>query len=109
MLGVAGGGGALAPPAVGMLSDRGYPRLASGCALSIGMIAFGWLWTFGGTITGLAIGGILLDLGGQANLVTNQTRVYKFIPEARNRINTALLFTCFFGGALCLFLPASAC
>jgi predicted MFS family arabinose efflux permease len=91
LLGLAGVAGALAAPAVGWLSDRGCPRLASGCALLIGMIAFGLLWTVGGMITGLAIGGIVLDLGTQANLVTNQTRIYRLMPEARNRINTVFI------------------
>jgi predicted MFS family arabinose efflux permease len=108
LLGLAGVTGALAAPVVGGLSDRGYPRLASGCALLIGMIAFGLLWTFGGTITGLAIGGIVLDLGTQANLVTNQTRVYRLIPEARNRVNTVFMVTYFIGGALGTFLAGFA-
>jgi predicted MFS family arabinose efflux permease len=108
LLGLAGVAGALAAPAVGLLSDRGYPRLASGCALLIGMIAFGLLWTVGGTIAGLAIGGIGLDLGTQANLVTNQTRVYRLIPEARNRINTVFMVTYFIGGALGTFLAGFA-
>ena len=108
LLGLAGVAGALAAPVVGLLSDRGYPRLASGCALLIGMIAFGLLWTVGGTITGLAIGGIVLDLGTQANLVTNQTRVYRLIPEARNRINTVFMVTYFVGGALGTFLAGFA-
>jgi predicted MFS family arabinose efflux permease len=108
MLGLAGVAGALAAPAVGWLSDRGYPRLASGCALLIGTIAFGLLWTVGGTITGLAIGGIVLDLGTQANLVTNQTRIYRLMPEARNRINTVFMVTYFVGGALGTFLAGFA-
>jgi predicted MFS family arabinose efflux permease len=108
LLGLAGVAGALAAPAVGWLSDRGYPRLASGCALLIGMIAFGLLWTLGRTIAGLAIGGIVLDLGTQANLVTNQTRVYRLIPEARNRINTVFMVTYFVGGALGTFLAGFA-
>jgi predicted MFS family arabinose efflux permease len=108
LLGLAGVTGALAAPAVGLVSDRGYPRLASGCALLIGMLAFGLLWTFGGTIAGLAIGGILLDLGTQANLITNQTRVYRLIPEARNRINTVFMVTYFVGGALGTFLAGFA-
>ena len=108
LLGLAGVAGALAAPVVGLLSDRGYPRLASGCALLIGMIAFGLLWTVGGTIIGLAIGGIVLDLGTQANLVTNQTRVYRLIPEARNRINTVFMVTYFVGGALGTFLAGFA-
>jgi predicted MFS family arabinose efflux permease len=108
LLGLAGVAGALAAPVVGWLSDRGYPRLASGCALLIGMIAFGLLWTIGGTITGLAIGGIVLDLSTQANLVTNQTRIYRLIPEARNRINTVFMVTYFVGGALGTFLAGFA-
>jgi predicted MFS family arabinose efflux permease len=108
LLGLAGVAGALAAPAVGWLSDRGYPRLASGCASLIGMIAFGLLWTVGGILTGLAIGGIVLDLGTQANLVTNQTRIYRLIPEARNRINTVFMVTYFVGGALGTFLAGFA-
>src|SRR5258708_22245031 len=108
LLGLGGVAGALAAPAVGLVSDRGYPRLASGCALLIGMIAFGLLWTVGGKIAGLAMGGIVLDLGTQANLVTNQTRVYRLIPEARNRINTVFMVTYFVGGALGTFLAGFA-
>jgi predicted MFS family arabinose efflux permease len=108
LLGLAGVTGALAAPAVGLVSDCGYPRLASGCALLIGMLAFGLLWTFGGTIVGLAIGGIVLDLGTQANLITNQTRVYRLIPEARNRINTVFMVTYFVGGAFGTFLAGFA-
>src|ERR1700724_4662040 len=62
LLGLVGVAGALAAPAVGWLSDRGYPRLASGCALLLGVIAFGLLWAVGRTIGGLAIGGIGSDL-----------------------------------------------
>src|SRR5580704_4088528 len=108
LLGLAGVAGALAAPVVGWLSDRGYPRLASGCALLIGMIAFGLLWTVGGAIAGLAVGGIVLDLGTQANLVTNQARVYRLIPEARNRINTVFMVTYFVGGALGTLLAGFA-
>ena len=108
LLGLAGVAGALAAPPMGWLSDHGYPRLASGCALVIGMIAFGLLWTVGGTITGLAIGGIVLDLGTQANLVTNQTRIYRLIPEARNRLDTVFMVTYFVGGALGTFLAGFA-
>src|ERR1700730_13040074 len=108
LLGLAGVTGALAAPAVGLVSDRGYPRLASGCALLIAMVAFGLLWTLGGTIAGLAIGGIVLDLGTQANLISNQTRVYRLIPEARNRINTVFMVTYFVGGALGTFLAVFA-
>jgi len=55
-----------------------------------------------------AIGGIVLDLGTQANLISNQTRVYRLIPEARNRINTVFMVTYFVGGALGTFLAGFA-
>ncbi len=108
LLGLAGVAGALAAPAVGWLADRGFPRLASGCALLIGVIAFGLLWTIGGKITGLAIGGIVLDLGTQANLVTNQARIYKLAPEARNRVSTVFIVIYFIGGALGTLLSGFA-
>jgi hypothetical protein len=68
----------------------------------------GLLWTLGRTIAVLAIGGIVLDLGTLANLVTNQTRAYRLIPEACNRINTVFMVTYFVGGALGTFMAACA-
>ena len=43
------------------------------------------------------IGVILLDIGQQAIHVSNQTRVYALIPEARNRLNTVYM-SCSFAG-----------
>jgi predicted MFS family arabinose efflux permease len=48
---------------------------------------------------GIALGVILLDLGAQANHISNQTRVYALRPEARNRLNTVYMVTYFVGGA----------
>jgi len=46
------------------------------------------------------IGGILLlDLATQANLVSNQTRIYSLLPDAANRFNTIYMSSYFAGGA----------
>jgi len=39
----------------------------------------------------------MLDLGIQAVHVSNQTRVYALIPEARNRLNTVYMTISFIG------------
>jgi predicted MFS family arabinose efflux permease len=49
---------------------------------------------------GRLIGGILLlDLATQANLVSNQTRIYSLLPDAANRFNTIYMSSYFAGGA----------
>jgi predicted MFS family arabinose efflux permease len=46
------------------------------------------------------IGGILpLDLATQANLVSNQTRIYSLLQDAANRLNTIYMSSYFGGGA----------
>ena len=51
---------------------------------------------------GLIIGVILLDLGAQSTLVSNQARIYSLLPEARSRLNTVYMVSYFAGGALVL-------
>ena len=87
MLGLAGIAGALGAPIIGRISDRRGPRLADLIALTLGLIAFALLLVAGRHLAGL-IGGILpLDLATQANLVSNQTRIYSLLPDAANRLN----------------------
>ena len=49
---------------------------------------------------GLIAGVILMDLGVQAGHVSNQTRIYAILPEARSRLNTVYMVSYFMGGAL---------
>jgi len=108
LFGIAGAAGALAAPLVGKLSDGNNPRknLMIGFVLQIVSIA---LFYFTGSHLYLfVIGIILIDIGQQAIHVTNQTRIYTLIPEARNRLNTIFMSVSFIGAscgsALGLFL-----
>jgi len=108
LFGIAGAAGALAAPLVGKLSDGNNPRknLMIGFILQIVSIA---LFYFTGSHLYLfVIGIVLIDIGQQAIHVTNQTRIYTLIPEARNRLNTIFMSVSFIGAscgsALGLFL-----
>jgi predicted MFS family arabinose efflux permease len=108
LFGIAGAAGALAAPLVGKLSDGSNPRktLMIGFILQFASIV---LFYFTGSNLFLFIVGIvLIDIAQQAIHVTNQTRVYTLIPEARNRLNTIFMSASFigasFGSALGLWL-----
>jgi len=99
LFGIAGAAGALAAPLVGKLSDGNNPRknLMIGFILQIVSIA---LFYFTGSHLYLfVIGIILIDIGQQAIHVTNQTRIYTLIPEARNRLNTIFMSVSFIGAS----------
>jgi len=108
LFGIAGAAGALAAPLVGKLSDGNNPRknLMIGFILQIVSVA---LFYFTGSHLYLfVIGIVLIDIGQQAIHVTNQTRIYTLVPEARNRLNTIFMSVSFIGAscgsALGLFL-----
>ncbi|WP_231464060.1 MULTISPECIES: MFS transporter [unclassified Pedobacter] len=99
LFGIAGAAGALAAPLVGKLSDGSNPRknLMIGFILQIVSIALFYftkshLYLF-------VIGIVLIDIGQQAIHVTNQTRIYTLIPEARNRLNTIFMSVSFIGAS----------
>jgi predicted MFS family arabinose efflux permease len=99
LLGLAGIAGALGAPIIGRISDRRGPRLADLIALTLGLLAFVLLLVAGRQLAGLIGGILLLDLATQANLVSNQTRIYSLLPDAANRLNTIFMASYFAGGA----------
>ena len=52
------------------------------------------------SLTLLVIGVIVLDIGVQAGLVSNQTRAFEVDPKAQGRINSLYMTATFFGGAV---------
>ena len=50
----------------------------------------------------LVIGVIVLDIGVQSGLVSNQTRAFAVDPKAQGRINSLYMTATFFGGAVAL-------
>jgi predicted MFS family arabinose efflux permease len=51
------------------------------------------------SIIGVIIGIVFIDVGIQGVHISNQTRVYSLLPEARNRLNTVFMSFSFLGTA----------
>lgn len=108
LFGVVGVAGAVAAQLAGRYADVRGDRRINALAIGILLLSFGVLGVVGQWLWGLALGVILLDLGAQANHISNQTRVYALRPEARNRLNTVYMVTYFAGGATGAWLGSLA-
>lgn len=84
--GLVGVVGALAAARAGYWADRGYAQRTSVAALAILLLAWGPLSLMGYSLWALVIGIVLLDLGGQALHVTNQSMIFRTRPEAHSRL-----------------------
>lgn len=84
--GLAGAVGALAAGCAGRWADRGYAHYTSAAALAILLLAWWPLSLMDRSLGILIIGIVLLDLGGQALHVTNQSLIFRTRPEAHSRL-----------------------
>lgn len=84
--GLAGVVGALAAARAGQWADRGYARRTSGLALLILLLAWWPLSLMEVSLWALVMGIVLLDLGGQALHVTNQSLIFRTRPDAHSRL-----------------------
>lgn len=84
--GLIGAAGALAAARAGQWADRGYGQRTSAVALTILLLAWWPLSMMGKTLGALVIGIVLLDLGGQALHVTNQSMILRTRPDAHSRL-----------------------
>ncbi|WP_251548808.1 MFS transporter [Neobacillus muris] len=100
LFGLVGVVGAAGSPIVGRLSDRFNVKQIVGLLIGITLVSYLFFGFLGASLWGLVIGVILLDLGVQGAQVSNQTRIYSLIPEARNRLNTVYMVSYFLGGSL---------
>lgn len=85
-LGLVGVIGALAAGRAGKWADRGYGQRTSAAALVILLLAWWPLALMAWSPVALLIGIVLLDLGGQALHVTNQSMIFRTRPEAHGRL-----------------------
>ena len=95
-----GAAGVFSAPIAGRMADKGWTRL--GTALSLGIVALGFLVAhFGahGSVWLLMIGGALIDLGVQSNLVLGQRTIYSLGVHVRSRLNGLYMALFFAGGA----------
>jgi hypothetical protein len=77
LFGLIGVAGAAAASVVGKMADQRDPRFANGISMGMTLFSFVLMWLIGQWLIGLIIGVILLDLGAQANHISNQARIYK--------------------------------
>lgn len=99
LFGIAGAAGALAAPLVGKISDSGNPRKNLMIGFILQLISIALFYFTGNLLFLFIIGIVLIDIGQQAIHVTNQTRIYMLIPEARNRLNTIFMSVSFVGAS----------
>lgn len=98
--GIIGAAGALAASLGGRASDRLGARAV--IAASIGLVTLSYVLLVG-AVSSLALlvaGVIVLDLGVQSGLVSNQTRAFAVDPKAQGRINSLYMTATFLGGAV---------
>ncbi|UUC44331.1 MFS transporter [Flavobacterium cerinum] len=100
LFGIVGASGALAAPLVGKLGDKGNPRVVIGYGCVLLLISFIVFYFSSESIIGIMIGIVFIDVGLQSVHISNQTRVYSLLPEARNRMNTVYMSFSFLGTAL---------
>lgn len=101
LFGLLGAAGALTAPVIGRLSDKKSPRSAIMVGFVLMASSFIIYITLGqNSLIALSVGVLLMDIGLQGSHVSNQSRVFSLIPEARSRLNTAYMFSYFIGGAL---------
>lgn len=99
LFGIVGASGALAAPLVGKMGDKGNPRIAVGYGCLLMLISFIVFYFSIESIIGVIIGIVFIDVGIQGVHISNQTRVYSLLPEARNRLNTVFMSFSFLGTA----------
>lgn len=109
LFGILGAAGALTAPIIGRISDKKDPRqtIFLGCILMFASFIIYLVWG-GYSLIGLSVGVLIMDIGLQGSHVSNQSRVFSLIPEARSRLNTAYMFAYFIGGALGSYLGTYA-
>jgi len=100
LFGIVGASGALAAPLVGKLGDKGNPRVVIGYGCLLLLISFIVFYFSSESMIGIMIGIVFIDVGLQSVHISNQTRVYSLLPEARNRVNTVYMSFSFLGTAL---------
>lgn len=100
LMGLAAAAGALGAPLVGRIADKKNPRIAIGYGIVFLLFGYFLFYLFKANIIGIIVGIIAIDLGLQGIHVSNQTRIYTLLPEARNRLNTVFMTTSFIGTSL---------
>ncbi len=100
LFGLFGVAGVLAANAAGHVADRQHTRRSTVVAAAMVTSAFAILAVGRDSLWWMALGIIVLDAGVQGTHVTNQSIIYSLVPDARSRVNSAYMVSCFVGASL---------
>ncbi len=100
LFGLVGLAGALAAQAAGRLADRGRHHRSTGSFFVIMAVSWALIGTGRTSLGALIVGIAILDLGIQGAQITNQSVIYRLVPEARSRLTTAYMTAVFASAAV---------
>ena len=104
MFGLLAAAGALLAPLFGKLADKGTHARSLIFSTGLTLVSILILKCFPGSLTGIWLTVILLDIGVQATQVTNIAIIYSLDHLANSRINMIYMTSYFIGGALGTYL-----
>jgi predicted MFS family arabinose efflux permease len=107
LFGLVGVAGATAAVVAGRLSDRGWGAQTATAAILALLISWAALAAGKTSVVALIIGIALLDLGVEGLHISNQSAIFALRPDARSRLNTAYMVSCFLGASLFSALAAA--
>ncbi|MBS9429405.1 MFS transporter [Photorhabdus akhurstii] len=99
LFGLVGAAGALMAAKTGQLVDKGKGSLTTTISLVLSLLSWIPIGLAKESLIGFMIGILLLDIAIQGVHVTNQSTIYRIMPEARNRLTAAYMTIYFIGGA----------
>ncbi len=108
LFGLAGAAGALGARPAGSISDKGKAHITTTAGLLLLLLSWGFIALGQVSIIALIIGILVLDLTVQGVHITNQSVIYRMVPEARNRLTAGYMTSYFIGGAAGSVISASA-
>ena len=100
LFGLVGVAGALMASIAGRLADRGLQVVMTVATSAAILISFVLLWVGESQLVVLLIAIVLLDLGCQGLHITNQSEIYRLLPQARSRVNAGYMTSYFVGGTI---------
>jgi predicted MFS family arabinose efflux permease len=95
-------------PWAGSLADRSSPRNVTGAMVAVAASSYAIFYLGRDSLLTIAAGVLVMDIGVQLGHVTNQGRIFRLVPSAQSRLQTAYMFCYFVGGGFGSWLGALA-
>ena len=98
--GLFGVAGVIGANFAGHHADRSFAARTTLVASILMLGSAGVLWLGRASFLGVALVLVLLEGGMQGLQITNQSVIYKLLPDARSRVNSAYMVCCFTGASI---------